>query len=148
MMAENANLKLIKGVTFDWVSGQYKKILPHVADKAVYVIARGSLEKLSPLFGTFRGKAAIKRWYAKNQQIPLKGGINPFCLVGDLGKFIVVEDQVISYGTMSKTKTEPSCDWVSIWTLKRGKIMRCWLVMDTATAFLKLQKADPKALLK
>jgi hypothetical protein len=147
-MPENANLKLIKGVTFYWVSGQYEKILPHVADNAVYVIARGSLEKLSPLFGTFRGKAAIRRWYAKNRQVSLKGVISPFCLVGDLGKFIVVKSQVISYGTMPKTKTEPSCDWVAIWTLKRGKIVHCWLVMDTATAFLKLRRANPRAVLK
>ncbi len=147
-MAGDANLKLIMGVTLNWVSGRYEQIMPHVANDAVYEIARGSLEKLSPLFGTFRGKKAIAGWYETNRQIPLKGSFHPFCKIGNLGKFISAGNQVISYGTMPKTRTEPACDWVAIWTLRRGKIVHCWLVMDTASAFLKFKKFHPRAMLK
>jgi hypothetical protein len=147
-MAGDANLKLIKGVTLNWVSGRYEEILPYVADDAVYEIAPGSLEKFSPLFGTFRGKKAIAGWYETNRQIPLRGGFHPFCKIGNLGEFISAGNQVISYGRMPKTRTEPASDWVAIWTLKREKIVHCWLVMDTASTFLKFKKFNPKAVLK
>ena len=69
------------------------------------------------------------------------------CLIGDLGEFIGAGDKVINYGTMSKTPTEPACDWVAIWTLDEGMIRHCWMVMDTATAFLKLKRLNPKLVL-
>jgi hypothetical protein len=147
-MAEDTNLKIIKQVTRDWVSGRYDDILPFVADDAVYVIARGSLEKLSPLFGTFEGKAAIKRWYDSNRQVTMKGGIRPFCSPENLGKFIRAGNQVISCGSMPGTRAGPASDWIAIWTLKRSKVVHCWLVMDTATAFVKMRRANPKLVLK
>jgi hypothetical protein len=147
-MAQDANLKLIKAVTFYWVSGMYEKILPYVADDALYEIAPGSLEKLSPLFGTFKGKKAIQKWYETNQQIPLKGGFKPFCAPANLGQFISTGNKVVSYGRMPKTRLEPASDWVAIWTLKRGKIVHCWLVLDTASTFLKFKRLNPKAMLK
>lgn len=142
-MPDSANLKLIKAVTLDWVSGQYDKIMPHVADDAVYVIARGSLEKLSPLFGTFSGSAAISQWYKENRLVSSKGGVSPFCRLGNLGEFIDAGEQVISFGTMPETAAEPACDWVAIWTLAQGKIIKCWLVMDSAAVSFKLRKANP-----
>jgi hypothetical protein len=147
-MAGDANLKLIKDVTWNWVSGQYQQILPKVANDAVYEIAPGSLEKFSPLFGKFRGKKAIAEWYETNSKIPLRGVFRPFCRMGNLGSFISAGNQVISYGTMPKTRAEPASDWVAIWTLKRGKIVRCWLVLDTASTFLKFKKFNPKAVLQ
>ena len=146
-MADDENLKLIKNVTFNWVSGRYEQIMPYVAEDAVYEIARGPIERFSPLFGTFRGKKEIERWYESNRQVPLTGAISPFCLIGDLGSFISAGDKVINYGTMTATKTEPACDWVAIWTVEQGMLKHCWMVMDTATAFLKLKKQQPDAVL-
>jgi len=146
-MADDDNLKLIKNVTFNWVSGRYDQIMPYVAEDAVYEIARGPIEKLSPLFGTFRGKKEIERWYESNSQVSSTQAITPFCLVGDLGSFISAGDKVINYGTMTATKTEPACDWVAIWTVEHGMLKHCWMVMDTATAFLKLKRQQPDAVL-
>ncbi len=148
-MAEaDDNLKLIQKVTFLWVNKRFEEILPLIADDAVYVIARGSLEKFSPLFGTFRGKYEIQRWYESNQQVEAIGGIRPFCLIGDLGEFIPAGNHVINFGTMTETKTEPACDWTSIWTVRGGLIKSCTMVMDSATAFLKLKRADPTLVLE
>lgn len=146
-MADDDNLKLIKNVTFLWVSKQYERIMPYVAEDAVYEIARGAIEKVSPLFGTFRGKKEIEGWYEANAQAAATLAITPFCLVGDLGSFISAGDKVINYGTMTATKTEPACDWVAIWTVEAGMLKHCWMVMDTATAFLKLKKQQPDAVL-
>lgn len=147
-MADDDNLKLIKNVTFLWVSRQYKEIMPYVADDAVYEIGRGAIEKFSPLFGTFRGKKEIERWYESNTQAAAASAITPFCLVGDLGSFIGAGEKVINYGTMTATKTEPECDWVAIWTVESGMLKHCWMVMDTATAFLKLKRNQPDAVLE
>jgi hypothetical protein len=146
-MADDANLKLIKEVTFLWVSKQYDRIMPYVADDAVYEIAREAIEKFSPLFGTFRGKKEIERGYEANSQAALVKAITPFCLIGDLGEFISAGDKVVNHGTMTATKTEPACDWVAIWTVESGMLKHCWMVMDTATAFLKLKKEQPNAVL-
>jgi hypothetical protein len=149
MMAEaDANLELIQKITFLWVNKRYDEILPFVADDAVYVIARGSLEKFSPLFGTFRGKYEIQRWYESNRQIAELGGIRPFCLIGDLGEFISAGNHVINFGTMTATGTEPTCDWTSIWTVRGGLVKSCNMVMDTAAAFIKLRNADPTLVLQ
>jgi hypothetical protein len=148
-MPQDPNVKLIIDVTRDWVTGKYEKILPFVADKAVYIIARGKLEAFSKLFGTFRGKPAITRWYAENKRVIQSGGIHPFCSPTVFGKYIAVgKNQVLNYGTMPKTSAAPPCDWVALWTLSRGKITECWLVMDTTSAFLKLKKANPRLALK
>lgn len=147
-MAVDDNLTLIKNVTFNWVSGQYEKILPYVADDAVYEIARGAIEKFSPLFGTFRGKKEIERWYESNRQVPLTGAFRPFCVIGDTGTFIGAGDKVINYGTMPETPIEPACDWVAIWTLQPGMIKHCSMVMDTAATFIKFKKFNPKATLE
>jgi hypothetical protein len=149
MATTEENLALIQKVTLNWVHGNYQDILPYVAEDAVYEIARGTIEKFSTLFGTFRGKAEITRWYeANSQEAASPTGIRPFCLIGDLGTFIGAGDKVINYGTMSKTPTEPACDWVAIWTLDGGMIKNCWEVMDTATTFLKLKKYNPKLVLE
>jgi hypothetical protein len=147
-MADDANLELIKNVTLNWVQKKYEQILPKVADNAVYEIARGSLEKFSPLFGTFRGKEEIAGWYELNSQIPLKGAFHPFCGFRDMGEFISAGKQVISYGTMPDAEAEPATDWVAIWTLEGGKIVRCWLVLDSASTFLKFKKFNPEAALE
>jgi hypothetical protein len=146
-MADDDNLKLIKNVTFHWVSRQYQQIMPYVAEDAVYEIARGAIEKFSPLFGTFRGKKEIERWYEANAQAAVASAITPFCLKDDLGSFISAGDKVINYGTMAATGTEPACDWVAIWTVESGMLKHCWMVMDTATAFLKLKRRQPDAVL-
>jgi hypothetical protein len=143
-MAQVSNLTLIKRVTKDWVTGEYDDILPFVDDDAEYIIARGSLEKASDLFGTFKGKTKIKQWYDRNRQVTLTGGIHPFCKVENLGKFMAVGKQVVSYGTLPKSGPVPASDWIAIWTLKRKKIVQCWLVMDTATAFVRLRRANPR----
>lgn len=49
---------------------------------------------------------------------------------------------------MPETGTEPASDWVAIWTLDGGKIKHCWMVMDTASTFLKLKKQNPKLVLE
>ncbi len=148
MATTEENLALIQTVTLRWVHGNYAEILPYVAEDAVYEIARGAIEQFSTLFGTFRGKPAIARWYEANAQTAASPtGVRPFCLIGDLGEFIGAGDKVINHGTMSKTPTEPACDWVAIWTLDGGMIKHCWMVMDTATAFLKLKKQNPKLVL-
>jgi hypothetical protein len=143
-MADDTNLALIKQVTQDWVTGNYDAIMPHVADDAEYQIARGSLAKLSPLFGHFKGKAQIKKWYASNKQVKQQGGIRPFCTPGNLGEFISTGDQVVSFGTLPAGGGAPKSDWVAIWTVKQGMVSNCWLVMDTATAFVKMKKANPR----
>lgn len=143
-MVGEDNLKLIKDVTEKWVYGKYDDILPHVADDAVYEIARGAIQKYSELFGTFTGKAEIKIWYESNRE----DGIKPFCAPGNLGSFVAAGDKVISLGTMPKFKAVPESDWVAIWTLDGGKIKHCWLVMDTATAFLKLKHHNPALVLE
>jgi hypothetical protein len=143
-MADDANLTLIKQVTQDWVTGNYDAIMPHVADDAEYKIARGSMAKLSPLFGHFKGKNAIKRWYASNKQVKQQSGIQPFCRAGNLGQFISTGDQVVSFGSLPAGGGAPASDWVAIWTLKQGMIAECWMVMDTATAYVKMKKANPK----
>ena len=147
-MTEDDNLELIKRVTRLWVTQKYDEILPYVADDAVYVIARGSLEKFSPLFGTFRGKDEIKRWYESNTHVAAIGGIRPFCLDVNLGEFVSAGNHVINFGTMTETKTEPACDWTAIWTVKDGLIKGCTMVMDTATAFLRLKRANPGLVLE
>jgi hypothetical protein len=147
-MAEDSNLKLIKRVTKDWVTGQYDDIMPFVDDKAQYVIARGSLERVSDLFGTFTGKAKIRKWYDLNKQVIHSGGIHPFCTPANLGKFMAVGNKVVSYGSLPRSGTAPANDWVAIWTLRRNKIIHCWLVMDTATAFVKLRRANPRLALR
>jgi hypothetical protein len=148
-MPDDANLELIKKVTFLWVSKNYDAILPYVADDAVYVIARGSLEKFNPhLFGTFRGKDEIKGWYKSNSEAAALGVIHPFCLIGDTGEFISAGNHVINYGTMTATSTEPACDWTAIWTVRGGLIKNCTMVMDTASTFLKLKHADPTLVLE
>jgi ketosteroid isomerase-like protein len=151
MADDDANLELIKRVTFLWVSRNYDAILPFVAYDAVYVIARGSLEKFNPhLFGTFRGKDAIKGWYQSNAEAAAAavGAIRPFCLIGDTGEFISAGNHVINYGTMTATSTEPACDWTAIWTVRDGLIKNCTMVMDTATTFLKLKHANPSLVLE
>lgn len=143
-MAEDANLALIKQVTLDWVTGNYDAIMPHVADDAEYQIARGSMAKLSPLFGHFKGKAAIKKWYVSNKRVKEQRGIHPFCVAGNLGEFIATGDKVVSYGTLRAGGGAPASDWVAIWTVKQDMVSHCWLVMDTATAFVKMKKANSK----
>jgi hypothetical protein len=143
-MADDANLALIKQVTQDWVTGNYDAIMPHVADDAEYLIARGSMAKLSPLFGHFKGKPAIKRWYDSNRQVKKQRGVQPFCRPGNLGEFIATGDQVVSFGSLPAGGGAPASDWVAIWTVKRDMVAKCWLVMDTATAFVKMKKANPK----
>jgi hypothetical protein len=146
-MADDDDLKLIKNVTFLWVSKQYDKIIPYVAEDAVYEIGRGAIEKFSPLFGTFRGKKEIEQWYKSNALAAAASAITPFCVIGDLGTFISAGDKVINYGTMTETKTEPACDWIAIWTVESGMLKHCSMVMDTATAFLKLKRDQPDAVL-
>ena len=149
MATKDENVELITKVTFNWVHGNYQDILPYVAEDAVYEIAKGAIEKFSPLFGVFRGKPAIARWYEANTQAAASPtGIRPFCFIGDLGEFIGAGDKVINYGTMKQTSTEPACDWIAIWTLDAAMIKHCWLVMDTAAAFLKLKKQNPKIVLE
>jgi hypothetical protein len=148
-MADDANLALIKKVTLLWVSKDYDAILPYVADDAVYVIARGSLEKFNPnLFGTFRGKEPIRGWYKSNREVADLGAIHPFCRIGNPGEFISAGHHVINYGTMTATSTEPACDWTAIWTVSSGLIKNCTMVMDTASTFLKLKHADPTLVLE
>jgi hypothetical protein len=143
-MAEDSNLTLIKQVTQNWVTGNYDAILPVVHDNAEYIIARGSMAKLSKLFGHFKGKPAIKRWYASNQQVKQQGGIHPFCVPGNLGEFIATGDQVVSFGTLRAGGGAPTSDWVAIWTVNQGLITKCWMVMDTATAYVKMKKGNAK----
>ena len=143
-MADDANLTLIKQVTQNWVTGNYDAILPVVADDAEYIIARGSLAKLSPLFGHFKGKNAIKKWYASNKQVKQQKGVHPFCTPSNLGEFISTGDQVVSFGTLPAGGGAPKSDWVAIWTVKQGLVAKCWMVMDTATAFVKMKKGNSK----
>jgi hypothetical protein len=143
-MSEETNLALIKDVTDKWVNGKYDDILPHVADDAEYQIARGSMAKLSPLFGHFKGKAQIKKWYDSNRQVKKQSGIQPFCRPGNLGKFMATGDQVVSYGSLPAGGGAPTSDWVAIWTVKQDMISQCWLVMDTATTFVKMKKVNPR----
>ena len=147
-MADDANMELIKKVTYLWVHQKYDDILPLVADDAVYVIARGSLEKFSPLFGTFRGKEEIRRWYASNKQVTESGGIRPFCAPANLGEFVSAGNHVVNFGTMTATGTEPDCDWTAIWVVRGGLIKSCTMTMDTASTFLKLKRADPTLVLE
>jgi hypothetical protein len=101
------------------------------------------------LFGTFKGIGEIKIWYESNKQnAAAVNGIKPFCAPANLGKFIAADDKVINMGTMPQTSTEPASDWVAIWTLEDGKIKHCWLVMDTASTFLKLKRNNPKLVLE
>ena len=144
MADSDVNVGLIKNVTFLWVAKDYEAILPFVADDAVYVIARGTLEKFNPyLFGTFRGKDAIKGWYKTNLDVAALGAIRPFCLVGTPGEFIGAGDHVINFGTMPASGAEPACDWIAVWTVKNNLIKNCTMVMDTASTFVKLKLADP-----
>jgi hypothetical protein len=148
-MAGENNLAVIEEATKNWVYGNYEKILPYVADDAVYEIAKGPIEKFSTLFGTFKGIGEIKIWYESNKQnAAAVNGIKPFCAPANLGKFIAADDKVINMGTMPQTSTEPASDWVAIWTLEGGKIKHCWLVMDTASTFLKLKRNNPKLVLE
>ena len=148
-MAGENNLALIEEVTKNWVYGNYDKILPLVADDAVYEIAKGPIQKFSALFGTFTGKKEIAIWYESNkQQAAAVNGIKPFCTPADPGKYIAADDKVINMGTMPETGTEPASDWVAIWTIEGGMIKHCWLVMDTASTFLRLKKQNPKIVLE
>jgi hypothetical protein len=140
----NANLKLIRKITSYWVHGQFDKILPSVADDAVYEIGRGVIGRTVPLFGTFRGKKQIQDWYTANAKSTFK----PFCRVEQLGEFFASGNRVVNLGTMPKTRLEPDCDWVAIWTLRRNMVIHCWLVLDTASVFLKWKRLNPKAVLR
>jgi hypothetical protein len=143
-MSTESNVALIKKATEYWVTGRYELIFPSIADDAIYIVGRGSLEKASPLFGTFQGKAAIKQWYESNTTVQKAGGIRPFCTPTNLGEFVGVGDDVISYGSYPASEGVPLSDWVAIWTVKQDMIVKCWLVMDTATAFVRLKKGDPR----
>ena len=141
----NTNLKLVKKITGYWVNGRYEEILPSVTDDAVYEIGPGVIEKTVPgLFGTFRGKKQIKDWYAANAG----AAIRPFCRVNDLGEFFAAGERVVNFGRMRKTRAEPACDWVAIWTLRRNMVTHCWLVLDTASVFLKWKRLHPRATLR
>lgn len=142
-MSTESNVALIKKATEYWVTGRYELIFPSIADDAIYIIGRGSIEKASPLFGTFQGKAAIKQWYKSNTTIKESGGIHVFCEPANLGQFLGVGDDVISYGSYPASGGVPLSDWIAIWTVKQDLIVKCWLVMDTATAFVRLKKGDP-----
>ena len=73
-----------------------------------------------------------------------QGGIHPFCAPGNLGEFIATGDQVVSFGTLRAGGGAPASDWVAIWTVKQGLITKCWMVMDTATAYVKMKKGNAK----
>src|SRR5262249_40442118 len=130
-MADDPNVALIKDMTLKWVTKQFEEILPKVADDAEYIIGRGSLAKVSPLFGHFKGKAQIKKWYQSNMQVKQQRGVQPFCSVKVLGEFISAGDQVINFGSLPPGGGAPASDWVAIWTVKGGMIEKCSLVMDT-----------------
>ena len=147
-MAGEKNLALIEDVTRKWVSGKYDEILPYVADDAIYQIARGAIEKYSALFGTFTGKGEITTWYEANRQASATIGIRPFCAPANFGTFFAAGDKVINLGSMPKIKSMPESDWVAIWTLDGGKIKHCWMVMDTASTFLKMKHHNPKLVLE
>lgn len=142
-MSTESNVALIKKATEYWVNGKYELILPSIANDATYIIGRGSLAKVSNLFGTFQGKPAIQEWYKANAQAESVGAIRPFCKKDNLGQFLGVGDRVFSYGNYPESDGVPLSDWIAIWTLREDMIVHCWLVMDTATAFVRLKKRNP-----
>jgi hypothetical protein len=144
-MPRLSNLQIIKNVTTYWVTKQYDKIFSFLADDAVYEIGRGVLDESIPLFGTFRGKKQIERWYQTNSDLQTSPGFEPFCKPVGTGEFIDAGNQIVNFGRMPRSRDEPMCDWVALWTLKRGKITRCWLVLDTASVFVKWKKHNPNA---
>lgn len=122
---ENTNLQIVQGIYGHIGQGNVNAVFDVLADDAQYVIP-GSPD--IPYAGTFNGKQEIGTFYKKLSETLQYTGfeITSFDAVGNK---VFVEGNFA--GTVKSTEKPMQTDWLMIWTLENGKVIKHQTFIDS-----------------
>lgn len=128
-MGKHKSTVLVQAIFGAFLRGDVPAILDKLSDNVEWVV--GTSSDVVPLFGAYKGKAAVQEFFVKLSEAE---DIKVF----DPNEYIAQYDKVIALvhteATVKKTGKAFNQDTVMVWTIKDGKVTHFRAYDDTAAA--------------
>ena len=146
--------EVVKAILVAWITRNYDRIFPYLADKVVYKVGAGAAKSICHSPGVFDGKDKVRLWYDSHTWMLTMYGeaaVNPFCGFVGPPQVVVYEDPaqntVIAVGTVGLgVPHELPCEWMSTWRFEGDLVVQMTLVADSVGGLDQFAQARQKVI--